>query len=184
MIHKTACVSFPRSGHHALKNVLLDYFGDSFRYCDNYIDPPEKRIETCPDTIFQKEHDLDLTVPVLPFRHLIQIRDPIESVQSWIDFDANVCAADYNSDREMWQRMFRDRLVLWQKWFEKWALAPISPRLIVSYKALVEHPFETCSKVILFMTSEHAHPDRLRGSLSRFPIVPQPIRGLRWANMI
>jgi hypothetical protein len=184
MIHKTACVSFPRSGHHALKNVLCEYFGPGFGYCDNYLDPPERRLENCEETVFQKEHDLGLSIPILPYRHLIQIRDPIHSIQSWIDFDSTVGAANANPSREEWAAVFKTRTALWCEWFSKWVLSPIWPRLVVPYQSLITRPYETCANVILFMTGEHEDARRLADALAKFPIVPQTTRGIKWVDII
>lgn len=177
MLYKIANVSFPRSGHHALKAVLAEYFGSEFHYCDNYKDATEKRIVNDPETNYQKEHDLRLDFPSnLPgVKYLIQIRDPALSIQSWIDFDARVYC-NRNNTRKDWIRAFSSNMDFWNSWFKKWVLAEITPRLVVPYSHLVAMPFGTCESVIQFMTGHHAEPDRLNAALQKFPIAVRPER--------
>lgn len=176
MIYKTACISFPRSGHHALKAVLADYFGNELHYCDNYVDPTTDRLGANEDTNYCKEHDLKLAEPVIPgIRYLIQVRNPIASIQSWIEFDSRVGAINHTASRESWSETFREKLEFWNHWFDKWILSDIWPRLVVPYETLVSNPFSTCESVIQFMTSQHPNPERLRKALERFPIVARPV---------
>lgn len=178
MIHKTTSVSFPRSGHHALKNVLAEYFGDEFKYCDNYVDHEEKRLSEFSETNFQKEHDLQLQYCPHPgFRQLVQIRNPIDAIQSWISFDATVGHEDANQDRGRWRSLFSERLSFWGLWMDKWVLSPADgPRLVVPYERLIADPPKVCSAVILFLTGQHADPSKLRTALCNFPIIAQPAR--------
>lgn len=177
-MNKTNSISFPRSGHHALRNVLAEYFGEEFKYCDNYVDPQEKRLGVDLDTNYQKEHDLTLEYPAyLPYRQLIQIRNPFDAIQSWINFDATVGHEDANQNRERWHAVFNERTRFWGLWFDKWVLSPAAvPRLVVPYERLVADPAKVCSSVILFLTNQHADPARLREALVRFPICAQPAR--------
>lgn len=177
MIYKTECISFPRSGHHGLKMVLADYFGDELVYCDNYVDDPSLRLGTHADTNYCKEHDLNLDLPIDDrFRYLIQVRDPLYAIPSWIEFDSRVGAVRHTETREEWFKVYQERTVFWQKWVEKWILSNIWPRLVIPYDTLVTNPFSTCESVIQFMTGEHPDPKKLKRSLERFPLTPRPRR--------
>lgn len=177
MIYRTANVSFPRSGHHALKTVLAEYFGPEFRYCDNYRDDPALWLKCNAETNYQKEHDLNLDYPsdFEDVKYLVQIRDPVLAIQSWIDFDARVYR-NSNTDRFAWKQAFRSKMVFWNKWFDKWVLKPIPARLVVPYTRLLAMPYGTCESVVQFMTGQHADPERLRVALEKFPIVARPER--------
>lgn len=177
MIYKTACISFPRSGHHALKAVLADYFGNEFKYCDNYVDPPSNKLGVCPETNYCKEHDLELSQPLDPnFRYVIQVRNPMFSIPSWIEFDSRVGAINHMVSRETWSKAFNERIRFWNVWFDKWVLSDIWPRIIVHYGILIDDPFSTCETIIQFMTGQHPVPEKLRQSLERFPIRKRPRR--------
>lgn len=177
MIHKTECISFPRSGHHGLKMVLADYFGEEFHCCDNYVDDPSFRLGVHEATNYCKEHDLNLDHPVNPaFRYLVQVRDPLYAIPSWIEFDSRVGAVRRTESREEWFKIYKERVAFWQGWVEKWVLSDIWPRLVVHYDTLVANPFSTCESVVQFMTGEHPDPKRLKRSLERFPISPRPRR--------
>lgn len=177
MIYRTANISFPRSGHHALKAILAEYFGPEFRYCDNYTDDPSLWMRDNEGTNYQKEHDLALDYPsdFEGVKYLIQIRDPVLAIQSWIDFDARV-HKNRNADRSQWRQAFQEKMTFWQKWFNKWVLKSIPDRLVVPYTHLVAMPFGTCESVIQFMTGQHAAPDRLKSALEKFPVIARPER--------
>jgi hypothetical protein len=80
-------VSWPRSGHHLLVNLLRAYFGKGFGYCEFY-SPQLDCCRSVPcarrDRIhLTKNHDFDLTLPQLEGqKYLIQYRDFIPSVVS------------------------------------------------------------------------------------------------------
>ena len=174
---KIACISFPRSGHHALKNVLSAYFGDAFQYYDSYLPMIVKR----EDSNFQKEHDLDLNIPViLGARYLIQVRNPIQAVQSWLDFDSRVAACPRNVEQAEWRGVFYKRLGFWREWYDKWVLAPLWPRLVVDYEDLIARPYEVCESVIQYMTEQHPKEATLKSALTQFPISARPERPPRW----
>lgn len=178
MIYPIANISFPRSGHHALKAVLENYFGDQLVYCDNYRCRPENRLTVDPKTNYQKEHDLELTHPEdLPgVRYLIQIRNPIAAIGSWIDFDARVSNVPVLS-RDEWRASFQSKLDFWYKWFSKWVVFNSSAsRLVVPYSHLIQAPYRTCESVIQYMTGDHPEASRLYSALERSPILARPTR--------
>jgi hypothetical protein len=182
MIARTACISFPRSGHHALTAVLRHYFGEKFRYCDNYTSLASSQIKNNTATNFQKEHDLELKYPLLPdVKYLVQVRNPIHAIQSWIDFDAVVTGINANANPDDWRHVFFERLLFWKRWYNKWVLSDIHPRLVVEYESLLASPVSTLQQIILFMTNgRHADDVRLKEALERFPLAHRAIRKSSW----
>jgi len=182
MIARTACVSFPRSGHHALTAVLRHYFGDELRYCDNYTSSDLDQMHNNVLTNFQKEHDLVLDYLLMPdVKYLIQVRNPVHAIQSWIDFDAVVTGINANQTPDAWKKTFSERLNFWNAWYQKWVLSDIVPRLVVEYESLVASPVSTIQQVILFMTNgQHADDARLKEALERFPLERRVVRKSSW----
>jgi hypothetical protein len=182
MIARTACVSFPRSGHHALTAVLRHYFGDALRYCDNYNSKAFDQMNNNELTNFQKEHDLTLAYPLMPnVKYLIQVRNPLHAVQSWLDFDAVVTGINANQSPDEWRKVFSERLDFWKNWYQKWVLSDVHPRLVVEYESLVSAPLSTVQQVILFMTNgQHADDARLKEALEKFPLERRVVRKSSW----
>ena len=166
MIHRTKNICFPRSGHHALSDVLLSYFGDEMHYCEFYLQP-EKRINDCPETNFEKNHDFELGVPFKPeFRYLVQIRNPIDALASWKAMTERTSGVPLPGD---WTLKGLD---FWAGFAKKWVFQPIAPpKLVVTYERMLQHPFEICTQVIQFLTGvQNVDSTKLRGSLANFPI--------------
>lgn len=167
-IHPTECVSYPRSGHHGLVDVLRAYFADAFVYCESY-DTPEKKLGLPGGALtnFQKNHDFELSTPVLPDRqYLIQIRHPLQAIESWDELDRR---AGYPAQPQ------ENKLGFWTAFVNKWVLAPIPRRLVVDYADLVERPTSTMVSVIQFLIHhQRVDMELLERSLARFPLVRRP----------
>lgn len=165
MIYKTNCVSFPRSGYHALAAVMGEYFGE----------PPG----------YGEEHDILLTAPgpVVGEQYLIQMRNPIYAIQSWTDLDARFGPPDRNSTRELWTTDFLMKVDIWHKWYRKWVLADIPCRLVVFYERLLANPYAVCESVIQFLTHEQADSKKLKEALAAQPIMARGNRLSNWINV-
>jgi len=111
-MNKTLCITFPRSGHHLLVNILCKYFsndvtfqeiqGDEttvhcrdviiagdFKYCEFY-----NHCQSIPcshaDTTFTKNHDFGFNVRITDrFNYLVLYRHPIASIVSWYEYILN-----------------------------------------------------------------------------------------------
>lgn len=140
----TECISYPRSGHHALVDVLRVYFGEALVYGEIYRDPAAILGAGDPPVNYQKNHDFDLQTPVLADRrYIVQVRNPLESIESWEVFDRRVGAVPDSHEV---------RLDFWAAFVKKWVFAEMPSRLVVWYEDLVERPHETCTAVIQFLT--------------------------------
>lgn len=140
----TECVSYPRSGHHALVDVLRAYFRDAFVYGEIYRDPAAVLGALEPPVNYQKNHDFGLLTPIDPARnYIVQVRNPLESIESWEAFDRRVGAVPDTHEA---------RLDFWTAFVKKWVFPDIPNRLVVWYEDLVGAPTETCVSVIQFLT--------------------------------
>ena len=117
-------VSVPRSGHHLMVNMLKEYYGDEFKYCEFYN-------KACCDSYpcsnplvkIQKHHDMDLKLKILNnFRYVIGYRDFLKSTIS--DFEL-FCRGDklgVCDNEESWLMFSFSRLSYWKKFIHKWVL--------------------------------------------------------------
>jgi len=159
----TECISYPRSGHHALVDLLRVYFEDSFVYGEIYRDPAATLGNLLPPVNYQKNHDFGLLTPVLPERqYLVQVRNPLESIESWEVFDRRVGHIPETHEA---------RLDFWTAFVKKWVFADIPNRLVVCYEDLVGAPLETCTAVIQFLTkTQNVDTTHLSRCLERSPL--------------
>lgn len=160
----TECLSYPRSGHHALVDVLRGYFGDNFVYGEIYRDPAATLGSLTPPVNYQKNHDFELqTIPVSTDRqYLVQVRNPLESIESWEIHDRRV--GHISEPAEV-------RVDFWAAFVKKWVFADIPNRLVVWYEDLVGAPVETCVAVIQFLTrTQNVDMNLLALSLEALPL--------------
>jgi hypothetical protein len=160
----TECITYPRSGHHALTQVLSAYFGDNFYYCEMYRDCPLVIGPTTP-TNWQKNHDFGLTTPVLPERnYIVQVRNPLESIESWDKLDRRLVGETTDTQE--------NRVDFWAGFVKKWVLAPIPHRLVVWYEDLMERPLSTVTSVVQFVTrTQNVDVAKIQKALREFPLV-------------
>jgi len=105
---KIQCISFPRSGHHLLVNLLARYYGrvlslscgrtfndtsklftaGPFAYCECGVGGHCRQIPCCdPKTTFQKYHDMKLDLKINPSHsYIVQYRHPVHAIASWFMF--------------------------------------------------------------------------------------------------
>lgn len=168
-IHPTECVSYPRSGHHALVSVLQAYFGNEFHYCESYETPHLKIGQPGVLTNYQKNHDFGMDTELVPGRrYLVQIRHPLEAIESWEEHDLLVGAEPSTPQAKLNQ---------WVWFVNKWLYSPVPQRLVVWYQDLVTRPFEVCTSVIQFITgSQKVNLLALESALARFPLKRRPPR--------
>lgn len=160
----TECISYPRSGHHALVDVLRGYFGDSFVYGEIYRDPDATLGSLTPPVNYQKNHDFDLTTSrfATDRQYLVQVRNPLESIESWEVYDRRVGHIPESPEA---------RVDFWAAFVKKWVFSEIPNRLVVWYEDLVGAPVETCVAVIQFLThTQNVDMQLLAKSLETLPL--------------
>ena len=182
-IYVTECICYPRSGHHALANVLAAYFGSQLEYCEIY-QHPEKQIGDDTQTNYQKNHDFDLRTAIgFDRRYLVQIRDPYEAWASRWSLHRRTGEITDES-----QENYIETVRSWSDYYagfmNKWVISSIPNRLVVRYCDLVESPFATVENVIQFLQ----HPrlldrGRLAEALRHSPVTRQKRRDLNCAQV-
>lgn len=164
IIHPTECISFPRSGHHALVDVLRVYFVESLVYGEIYRDPNAVLGALVPPVNYQKNHDFELTTDAAATdrQFLVQVRNPLESIESWEIHDRRV--GHISDPPEV-------RVDFWAAFVKKWVFANVPNRLVVWYEDLVGAPVETCVAVIQFLTrTQNVDMQLLAKSLETLPL--------------
>lgn len=137
-------VSWPRSGHHLLVDLLTAYFGQMFQYCQFY----GKDKDCCGKTPcewrdkihFTKNHDFALSVPrQKDVVYLLQYRDFLPSVAS--EFELYV--RNGNEDSEASFKSFsQQRAKSYKNFMAKWNAAEPQVEAIyrLSYERLTAEP--------------------------------------------
>lgn len=160
-----AGVSWPRSGHHMLVNVLAAYFGQAFRHCEFHTPPNCCKSFPCadPEVTFSKSHDFGLKMPMLEgVPYLIQYRAYIPSVVS--EFELHVRAGEPNT-KEHFMVFASMHHVGYRSFTKKWIDNEKAPeeRLVLLYEDLTgENKALKFSEAIAFFAPGHAvETDRL-----------------------
>lgn len=169
IVHRTECVSFPRSGHHLLEGLLLRYYGEQgMRYCEQYAHP-ERRLDLDPETRFQKNHDFDLDTPIRrDRRYLVQIRYPLDSLVSL--FKLNVTQAGIPDNGANWTNFAINKTGYWMRFYKKWVLDHVDGRLVVNYADLVDRPEAMLTAVVRFLGESEPDLGRIREACAAEPI--------------
>jgi hypothetical protein len=154
-----AGVSWPRSGHHLLVELLGRYFGSRFAYCEFH------QAEDCCKEVpcvrrdritLSKNHDLDLLTPIAPdVPYLIQYRDFLPSVVSDYELFKNWRGEDSPQAFEHFAKWQTDRYVkFYVKWISAWS--PCRNKLVVKYENLMAKPAWTLASVAEFFSPGEA----------------------------
>lgn len=172
MIHKTEAVTFPRSGHHLLKDILEYYFDGQLKYCSLYSDPG-MQLGTSPLTNFQKNHDFDLVTPVLDNRkYIVQIRDPIDAIESWFHLHrrtTGLCGTGL-PEHSQWKEFCSCKIKYYSRFVDKWVFNHVPNRIVVSYYDLLHRPENTVTSVIQHLVgTADISSKRLVEALEKFP---------------
>jgi hypothetical protein len=158
-------VSYPRSGHHLLVNVLKAYFGPEFNYCsDTELNCNSLPCRNSQGANLRKNHDHELTFSTsLPDTdYLIQFRRPLYSIVSNFYLAVRSNPVSVKDSQEGWQSFAAHEVERWNRWMRKWVLDNPNPRrLTVIYESVMENPLEELLRIVRFFSTEHT-PDRAR----------------------
>ena len=154
-------VSFPRSGHRYLREILARYFGPEFVFYESHqqsivsADPAKCGLE---DVNFIKTHDFDIEGhDVLrdkfprSRRFLVQIRHPLESIASYYEFSLKHDAR-FSDNRIAWTVFLRTKLEYWKSFYGVWLRTGTKDQMVVEYNNLCARPMDTTAAVIRFLT--------------------------------
>ena len=145
-------VSWPRSGHHLLARLLVEYFGAPFKYCVFYREGMDCcRQSPCvrPGIKFAKNHDFDMAVKKLPqYPYLVQYRRYMPSAVS--DFELYVMAGNEDS-APSFRRFARIKTKYYMKFMGKWKHSDDNiEKKLVEYDDLISNPKRELEKVVRF----------------------------------
>ncbi len=171
-VAKTNCVTFPRSGHTLLVNILLRYFAadasfpviDSedvcrhviragvLSYCEFYFHCKQT---PCIDesTNLQKNHDFSLKLKISPWaNYIVQYRFPLESIVSWYKFELDSGLIDDSAAN--WRRFAWAKIEFWRNFARKWLIDyPFSNALPIDYHDLIYRVRQTAIEAIQFISA-------------------------------
>lgn len=156
-------ISWPRSGHHLLVDVLQSYFGEEFNYCEFY-----KPVDCCkkspcaraPKIKFSKNHDFESKAE---FRkgtpYLIQYRSFVPSIISAFEMYVQSGQPDTPDSFQVFARYQTAR---YNAFLERWTFGPSAPKesLLISYEMLTsESKIKVLTDIIAFFAPDHAIDD-------------------------
>lgn len=179
-MRKITCVTFPRSGHHMLINVLLKYFSGNLNYLETGGDKTETMcvdvltagdLQYCefykhceqipcsnPKTNFQKNHDFGLKLPQTDKDfYIVLYRHPLESIVSIYNYYLNnnisaLYASNINFNKEGWLAHANKSIILWKDFVKKWVVGKWSKNyLFMSYEEMVDFPLISFVNIINFI---------------------------------
>ena len=163
-------VSYPRSGHHLLANMLFKYFSKNLdfqntdglneyaeiicagelNYCDYY---NHCKTPGCTDETvnFQKNHDLDLSLEKKDYKYIIQYRGPVESNVSLFEFAHKKNLLEGGLRKE-WENHSFGMTHPWVSWMMKWFEEKDNENyLFISYDDLVKNTQDHLTRVVKFI---------------------------------
>jgi len=159
---KTLFVTFPRSGHHLVVDILQKYYGEEMRYCEMYSHC--SRV-WCTDssTTHQKTHDFGLDVPTdLDVRYIIQIRNAEDAIASW--YKSAIIA---NWTNQNWKSFLENGLSFRKRFLDKWIYGPTGHSItIVTYENLIADPLKEIKSIIGYPCDDN----KLKEVLNQFTI--------------
>lgn len=174
MDHVTG-VSWPRSGHHMLVNLLKNYFGTEFSYCSFY----GSEIDCCKslpckraDKIdFTKSHDFDLSLSQLQgHKYLVQYRDFVPSVVS--NFELHVRNGNDDTAEEF-RRFCSLEFGRYKAFLSKWVYSDFArEQLVLKYEEFLKEPTDSLLRVASYFEPElRANQERAAAAVSSIDAV-------------
>lgn len=164
-------VSFPRSGHRFLREILTDYFEDCLTFFESYSQdavshPGQSR--SLKNANYVKTHDFDLVGHKVLYedfpgsrRYLIQIRHPLESIASFYEFSLKHGHVR-NDNKLAWRLFLAKNLNYWKRFCEVWLLKEQADSLLITYEELCADTYQAAKNAIGFLSnSPSLDSDRL-----------------------
>jgi len=149
-----ACVTFPRSGHHHLVELLARVLGERLRYRER------ATLLGVRGANLVKHHDERLMLRLAPGRRaLVQIRHPLPATLS--RYEQRLRTGELTADTpEAWAWHARVHLEYWCGFFRKWVESAGEGRCVVRYEALLHDPVGEFAERVLPFLDLAPVPDR------------------------
>ena len=181
-LKKTVCVSYPRSGHHLLINMLFKYYSGNtefptvdvddchrlitageFSYCEYYRHCSKGRYNTfvpCPSIpVVQKyhgTHGFGINKHghefVTDYNVIIQHRSPVPATIS--NYERMLVQRRKRDGRLAWNYFLHRSLKLWKLWVKRWVHSDPGP-LSIDYDDLIREPSTQLARVIASIEPGH-----------------------------
>lgn len=147
----------PRCGHHFLERLLGAAYHGKYEYCDFYVTteccgtvPCKKNSSLIGDptgVFYQKNHDLDLTLPrkINSDLALVQYRNPVD--QSIANFDNYTLVFKQDNFARYMPRFLAVNAWYYIRFFRKWIQGSPEDVFLLKYEYLVAHPAESIQKI-------------------------------------
>lgn len=193
-IRPTQMISFPRSGHNLLTNILARYFsGDmafnggrdlvnrstnelfqtgpsprgEMRYCNYYA---HCKSVPCPDGNVCKNHDggLKLKVPE-GYEAVFQYRHPVPAIISWYRLAIKNGWGNLNDSPQAWKRWLNSKIKFWKAMMKKWYRHE-SVSFSIDYSEFIASPFSTARSVLEVMVPGDIDDAILETAVSADPV--------------
>jgi hypothetical protein len=166
-------VSFPRSGHRFLREILSRYFGDDLVFFESYTQSPSDKCFQGRSRInYVKTHDFQLQGSAvlnnffpIDRRYLIQLRHPLNAIASY--YELSLHNSDLMSDSGMnWELFLADKLRYWRAFVDLWFGDNACSELVL-YEDLTSQPFTVCARVIEWLTGSNVDNSALAEAIER-----------------
>lgn len=154
----TLLISFPRSGHHYLVNILKAYFGCKLKYCEYYTcafcnkgkEKYHQRIKKAVEqgTNLFKQHDFQNDIlsnkPILwivrknlPYQYVVLYREKVPAIISWFEMYCRSQKLKFSEND--WYDFWNKASDFYNKWIKKWVDNTEGGQyLILQYKDLLK----------------------------------------------
>ena len=156
-------VSFPRSGHRFLREIVSTYFAETFVFYESHAKKficNSEHNRNFKSVNYVKTHDFNLVgqkILLSEFpenrRYLFQIRHPLESLASYYEFLLRHGYIKHDSE-DAWIKFQNKTLTYWKHFCELWLLNIHPDALLVRYHDLCSDTYETAKRTIRFLTGE------------------------------
>lgn len=190
-VNKIALITFPRSGHHFLINILMSYFesaGIEFAYCEYY---SHCRTFPCSDSrlFIYKNHDFEGDIPILDdIDYIVQIRHPYMAIQSFFDISLyhdpqnieNLSSKPFknffrskrisNLSYKSFNKFLRAQVSYYRRFCRKWL--KIAPTFII-YEDLVNNPIEKARMVLKRIWNQEVDAEAIKYAVDSEPPWPR-----------
>ena len=182
-------VSFPRSGHHMLKDVLESIFHAShqhWHYCENY----QKRHACHDGHNVRKSHDFDVNLYPTPGEAYIVLvrRNRLQQLEAYYRFNCKMVAGTAHSEPcSMSVREFFDaNRIYYNIFYNKWyKLAEQFPEQVyfTFYEDILDRPLGSVQHILKFLTKFSGHEASTLHDVSKIWDIRAAARVVREANI-
>jgi len=148
-------VSIPRSGHHLLERFLRYYYEKNnleYSYCEFY--KHCNRIPCINNSIFQKNHDWDLSLPITKeYKYIVMYRgNIIEQLESFYRHNYKINSKENINN---FFSFFKDKNEYYIKFLNKWLINENKNIIKIEYNEFVNDYFKILCELLKFIFKDN-----------------------------